>query len=345
MGEDLLMLNTNLRFSFDNFVVGSSNQFAHAASLAVANQPGNAYNPLFIYGGVGLGKTHLLHAIAGQICQRVPNLIVEYLSAETFINDLINAIQYEKMAAFQKKYRSIDVLLVDDVQFMAGQERTQEEFFHTFNALYDSQKQIVVTSDKVPKDIPELEERLQSRFEWGLIADIQPPDLETRAAILNKKAQVEKIELPSDVCHFLARHIQSNVRVLEGSLTRVKAFSEMSEQPISIEMCKNVLKDVLGSKRSFISIEEVMRNVAKHFGLKATDLKSPKRAKPITRARQIAMYLCRELTSESFPEIGSRFGGRDHATVIHAVNKITALLEVDSDLQRDMQLVRKSLAA
>lgn len=337
------MLNTNLRFSFENFVVGSSNQFAHAASLAVANQPGNSYNPLFIYGGVGLGKTHLLHAIAAQISQRTPGLIVEYLSAETFINDLIHAIQYEKMRDFQKKYRSIDVLLVDDVQFMATQERTQEEFFHTFNALYDSQKQIVVTSDKVPQDIPELEERLRSRFEWGLIADIQLPDMETRAAILNKKAKVEDMDLPSDVCHFLARHIQSNVRILEGSLTRLKAFAEMSEEPISIDMCNNVLKDILSPKRSFISIEEVIRIVAKHHGLKAGELKSPKRAKPISRARQVAMYLCRELTSESFPEIGSRFGGRDHATVIHGVNKITALLEVDSDLQREIQQLRKYL--
>jgi chromosomal replication initiator protein len=228
---------------------------------------------------------------------------------------------------------------------MASQERTQEEFFHTFNALYDSQKQIVVTSDKVPKDIPELEERLQSRFEWGLIADIQAPDMETRAAILNKKAEVENMELPSEVCHFLARYIHSNVRILEGSLTRIKAFAEMSNQPISIDMCKNVLKDILGTKRSLISIEEVIRSVAKHYGLKASDLKSPKRAKPITRARQVAMYLCRELTSESFPEIGSRFGGRDHATVIHGVNKITALLEVDSDLQADMQLLGKTLMA
>jgi len=339
------MLNTNIRFSFENFVVGSSNQFAHAASLAVANQPGNAYNPLFIYGGVGLGKTHLLHAIGAQISQKAPNLQVEYLSAETFINDLIRAIEYEKMPEFQKKYRSIDVLLVDDVQFMATQERTQEEFFHTFNALYDSQKQIVVTSDKVPKDIPELEERLQSRFEWGLIADIQLPDMETRAAILNKKAKVENIDLPSDVCHFLARHIQSNVRMLEGSLIRLKAYGEMSKEPISVDMCKNVLKDILGTKRSFISIEEVIRTVAKHYGLKPGELKSPKRAKPITRARQVAMYLCRELTSESFPEIGGRFGGRDHATVIHGVNKITALLEVDSDLQQDVQLLGKSLMA
>lgn len=339
------MLNTNLRFTFENFVVGSSNQFAHAASLAVANQPGNAYNPLFIYGGVGLGKTHLLHAIGSQISQKSPSLIVEYLSAETFINDLIQAIQHEKMRDFQNKYRSIDVLLVDDVQFMATQERTQEEFFHTFNALYDSQKQIVVTSDKVPKDIPELEERLQSRFEWGLIADIQLPDMETRAAILNKKAAVEDIDLPSDVCHFLARHIQSNVRILEGSLTRVKAFAEMSGKPMSIELCKDLLKDILSTKRSFVSIEEVIRVVAKQYGLKPAELKSPKRAKQITRARQIAMYLCRELTSESFPEIGSRFGGRDHATVIHGVNKITSLLEVDSDLQRDIQLLGKSLMA
>jgi chromosomal replication initiator protein len=339
------MMNTNLRFTFENFVVGSSNQFAHAASLAVANQPGTAYNPLFIYGGVGLGKTHLLHAIGAFIVQRNPSLIVEYFSAETFVNDLISAIQYEKIPEFHKKYRSIDVLLVDDVQFMAAQERTQEEFFHTFNALYDSEKQIVVTSDKVPKDIPELEERLQSRFEWGLIADIQPPDMETRAAILNKKAMVEEIDLPSDVCHFLARHIQSNVRILEGSLTRLKAFSEVSGQPMSIEMCKSLFKDILGAKRNFISIEEVIRTVAKHYGLKPTDLKSPKRAKPMTQARQIAMYLCRELTNESFPEIGSRFGGRDHATVIHAVNKVAAQLEADPDIQRNLQELRKSMMA
>jgi chromosomal replication initiator protein len=339
------MMNTNLRFTFENFVVGSSNQFAHAASLAVANQPGTAYNPLFIYGGVGLGKTHLLHAIGAFIGQKNPKLIVEYLSAETFVNDLINAIQYEKIPDFQKKYRSIDVLLVDDVQFMAAQERTQEEFFHTFNALYDSEKQIVVTSDKVPQDIPELEERLRSRFEWGLIADIQPPDMETRAAILNKKAMVEEIDLPSDVCHFLARHIQSNVRILEGSLTRLKAFAEISGQPMSIDMCKNLFKDILTMKRNFISIEEVIRTVAKRYGLKPTDLKSPKRAKPITQARQIAMYLCRELTNESFPEIGSRFGGRDHATVIHAVNKVTGQLEADPDIQREVQELRRSMMA
>ncbi len=339
------MINTNVRFTFENFVVGSSNQFAHAASLAVANQPGTAYNPLFIYGGVGLGKTHLLHAIATQISETSPQLIVEYLSAETFINDLISAIQYETISDFQKKYRSIDVLLVDDIQFMATQERTQEEFFHTFNALYDSQKQIVVTSDKVPKDIPELEERLESRFEWGLIADIQPPDMETRAAILNKKANVEEIDLPGEVCHFLARHIQSNVRILEGSLTRLKAYSDMSSEPISIDMCKTLLKDILTTRKSFISIEEVIRAVAKHYGLKTGDLKSPKRAKPITRARQIAMYLCRELTSESFPEIGCRLGGRDHATVIHGVKKIAAQLEVDTELQSDIQTLGKVLSA
>ncbi len=333
----------DFRFSFENFVVGSSNQFAHAASLAVANQPGNAYNPLFIYGGVGLGKTHLLHAIGTHITRHSPHLSVVYLSIETFINELILAIQYEKIPEFQRKYRSIDLLLVDDVQFISGQERTQEEFFHTFNALYESGKQIVMTSDKIPKEIPELEERLQSRFEWGLIADIQPPDMETRAAILNKKAEVENINLPAEVSQFLARHIQSNVRILEGSLTTLKAFSELSGEPISIEMCKKLLKDILGGRPTSIPIDEVIKAVAKFYGIKSRDLRSPKRSKDIARARQVAMYLCRTLTSESFPEIGSRFGGRDHATVIHAVNKITAEIEQDPSLREEIQSLKKSL--
>lgn len=336
------MDSPNIRFTFEKFVVGSSNQFAHAASLAVSNQPGTAYNPLFIYGGVGLGKTHLLHAIGNQIFKNWP-LQVVYLSAETFINELINSIRYEKMPEFHNKYRSMDVLLLDDVQFMAGKERTQEEFFHTFNALYQSQKQIVVTSDKVPKDIPELEERLRSRFEWGLIADIQAPDMETRVAILNKKAESENMIFPSDVSIFLATHIHSNVRVLEGTLTRLKAFSELSGHSITIDMCKNILKDVLGEKKTSYTIEEVIKAVSRHYNLRVTDLKSQKRSKQIALARQVAMYLCRALTSDSFPEIGSRFGGKDHSTVIHSVNKIEALLKDDTDVSKDIKEIRRML--
>ena len=336
------MISPEIRYTFDRFVVGSSNQFAHAASLAVASQPGNAYNPLFIYGGVGLGKTHLLHAIGNQILSR-GGMQVFYLSAETFIYDLIDSIRYEKMSEFHNRYRSMDVLLLDDVQFMAGKERTQEEFFHTFNALYQSQKQMVVTSDKVPKDIPELEERLRSRFEWGLIADIQPPDMETRVAILNKKAGLESVDLPGDVSLFLASHIHSNVRVLEGSLTKLRAFSELSGQEITIDMCKNVLKDVLGEKKTSITIEEVIKAVCRHYNIRASDLKSPKRSKQIALARQVAMFLCRELTSDSFPEIGSRFGGKDHSTVIHSVNKIEGLLKQDSSVKEAMEEIKKLL--
>jgi len=336
------MISPETRYTFESFVVGTSNQFAHAASLAVASQPGNAYNPLFIYGGVGLGKTHLLHAIGNHI-QAKGSFNVYYLSAETFIYDLIDSIRYEKMSDFHNRYRSMDVLLLDDVQFMAGKERTQEEFFHTFNALYQSQKQMVVTSDKVPKDIPELEERLRSRFEWGLIADIQLPDMETRVAILNKKAELESIDLPSEVSLFIARHVHSNVRVLEGSLTKLKAYAHLTGQNISIEMCKNALQDVLGERKTTLTIEEVIKSVCRHYGIRMQDLKSTKRSKQIALARQVAMYLCRLLTSESFPEIGTRFGGKDHSTVIHSVNKIEALLAEDKKIKEDVESIRKLL--
>ncbi len=337
------MTRHNGRFNFKNFVVGPSNQFAHAACMAVADQPGSTYNPLFIYGGVGLGKTHLLHAIGSQLSQNGPDLLVVYLSIESFINELINAIRYEKIPEFHNKYRSLDILLLDDIQFIAGKERTQEEFFHTFNALYDSQKQIVVTSDKIPQEIPELAERLRSRFEWGLIADIQPPDMETRVAILNKKAEIENVPLANEVALFLASHIHSNVRVLEGTLTKLKAFSNMSNQKISIEMCKDVLKDVLTDKQNDICIDEVLKTVARQFNIKTVDIKSQKRAKNIALARQSAMFLCRELTSESFPEIGTRFGGRDHSTVIHAVKKIEAKMANDSEFNTKIETIRKSL--
>ncbi len=337
------MQAADIRYTFENFVVGSSNQFAHAAALAVANQPGTTYNPLFIYGGVGLGKTHLLHAVQAQINRNWPDLVLVYLSAEAFINELINAIRYEKIPEFQSRYRSTDVLLVDDVQFMAGKERTQEEFFHIFNAFYETQKQIVLTSDKIPKDIPDLEERLRSRFEWGLIADIQPPDMETRVAILRKKAELEGVVLPGEVALFIASHVHSNVRILEGSLMRLKAYSEMCRQDISIDMCKQVLKDILEDQQPFLSSDEIIKAVCRHYKVKPTDMKSPKRAKNIALARQVAMYLCREMTSESFPEIGNHFGGKDHSTVIHAVNKIETLLASDTTLQRDLQAIRRSL--
>lgn len=337
------MQKTDMRYTFENFVVGSSNQFAHAAALAVANQPGTTYNPLFIYGGVGLGKTHLLHAVQAQIKCNWPDLVLVYLSAEAFINELINAIRYEKIPEFQSRYRSTDVLLVDDVQFMAGKERTQEEFFHIFNAFYEMQKQIVLTSDKIPKDIPDLEERLRSRFEWGLIADIQPPDMETRVAILRKKAELEGVVLPGEVALFIASHVHSNVRILEGSLMRLKAYSEIWHQDISIDMCKQVLKDILEDQQPCLSSEEIIKAVCRHYKVKPTDMRSPKRAKNIALARQVAMYLCREMTSESFPEIGNHFGGKDHSTVIHAVNKIETLLTSDMTLQRDLQAIRRSL--
>ena len=335
----------SIRYTFENFVVGTSNQFAHAASLAVANQPAGAYNPLFIYGGVGLGKTHLICAIGNQIKKNWPELRIVYLSSEIFMNELINAIRYEKIPDFQHKYRTVDILLLDDVQFLAGKERTQEEFFHTFNFLYESMKQIVVTSDKVPKDIPELEERLRSRFEWGLIADIQPPEMETRVAILNKKAEVENIGLPQDVSIFLASRIHSNVRVLEGSLTRLKAFSELTGQAISIDMCGKILRDILESRHPSITTDDILKAVSKYFNIRPSELRSPKRIKKISQARQIAMYLCRELTTDSFPDIGSKFGGKDHSTVMYAVRKMEEIIRHDPETKTDVQRIRKTLQA
>jgi len=335
----------NTRYTFENFVVGNSNQFAHAASLAVANQPAGAYNPLFIYGGVGLGKTHLICATGNLIRKNWPALKVVYLSSETFMNDLINAIRYEKIPEFQFKYRTIDILLLDDVQFLAGKERTQEEFFHTFNYLYESQKQIVVTSDKVPKEIPELEERLRSRFEWGLIADIQRPEMETRVAILNRKAELEDIPLSQDVSIFLASRIHSNVRVLEGSLTRLKAFSDLTGEGISINMCNTILKDILDVRHPSITTDDILRAVAKYFNIRLSELRSRKRMKEIVEARQMAMYLCRELTSDSFPEIGSKFGGKDHSTVIYAVKKIEKRISHDPDVKNDIERIQKLILA
>ena len=313
------------KYTFDHFVVGASNQFANAACLAVANLPGKNYNPLFIYGGVGLGKTHLLHAIGNHIIQHriLPEVRrICNLSSEEFTNELINSLRYEKMDEFRNKFRRMDILLIDDIQFIAGKERTQAEFFHTFNSLYEARKQIVVTSDKFPKDIPNFEERLRSRFEWGLIADIQPPDIETKVAILRKKAENEDIPLPNDVAFFLASQIDSNVRVLEGSLIRIGAFASLTETSIDIQMAKEVLKNIIKPKEEFVSIDLIQKTVAPFFNLKPLDLKAKRKHKGYVLPRQIAIYLCRKLTNSSLIEIGEKFGGKDHSTVLHSIKKV-----------------------
>jgi len=315
----------NPKYTFDHFVVGASNQFANAACLAVANLPGKNYNPLFIYGGVGLGKTHLLHAIGNYILQKriLPEVKkICYLSSEEFTNELINALRYEKMEEFRNKFRRMDILLIDDIQFIAGKERTQAEFFHTFNSLYEGRKQIVVTSDKFPKDISNFEERLRSRFEWGLIADIQPPDIETKVAILRKKAENEDIPLPNDVAFFLASQIDSNIRVLEGSLIRIGAFSSLTQTSIDMQMAKDVLKNIIKAKEELVSIEAIQKTVAAFFNMKISDLKAKKKTAGYVLPRQIAIYLCRRLTNSSLLEIGEKFGGKDHSTVLHSIKKV-----------------------
>jgi len=313
------------KYTFDNFVVGASNQFANAACLAVANLPAKNYNPLFIYGGVGLGKTHLLHAIGNHIIQHriFPDVKkICYLSSEEFTNELINSLRYEKMDEFRNKFRRRDILLIDDIQFISGKERTQAEFFHTFNSLYEARKQIVVTSDKFPKDIPNFEERLRSRFEWGLIADIQPPDIETKVAILRKKAEVENIPLPNDVAFFLASQIDSNIRVLEGSLIRIGAFASLTKTPIDIQLAKEVLKNIIKPKEELISIDSIQKVVANFFNIKISDLKVKRKYKGYVIPRQVAMYLSRKLTDASLLEIGDKFGGKDHSTVLHSIKKV-----------------------
>ena len=335
--------NLNQKYTFDTFVCGASNQFAHAASHAVANNPASSYNPLFIYGGVGLGKTHLLTAIGNHVINRDKNALVCYYTSEKFMNELINCLRYNKMEQFRNKFRSMDVLLIDDVQFIAGKERTQEEFFHTFNSLYESHKQIVVTSDKFPKEIPGLEERLRSRFEWGLIADIQPPDVETKIAILRKKAELDGIDLSDDVALFLTSSSTSNVRELEGMLIRLGAYSSLTGNAISLAMARDVLKDIIVDKSKDISIETIQKGVADHFRIKVSELKSEKRLKTLVVPRQIAIYLCRELTKSSYPEIGERFGGKDHSTIIHSVKKIEKLLSQDLDMKSTMECLKRSL--
>jgi chromosomal replication initiator protein len=332
----------NPKYTFKSFVVGAGNQFAHAACMAVAEQPAKAYNPLFLYGGVGLGKTHLLNAIGNYLAER-SDLRIAYLTTEQFTNEVINSIRYDKMIDLRKRYRNVDMLMIDDIQFLAGKERTQEEFFHTFNTLYEAHKQIVLSSDRFPKDMPDIEERLRSRFEWGLIADLQPPDVETRIAILRKKSEDERIALPEDVIHFLATTMKNNIRELEGSLVRVGAYSSLTGQTITLEMAKNVLRDLIGDKKKIVSIEDIQEAVGSKYHLKIADLKSRRRSKTLVHPRQIAMYLCRELTDASFPEIGRQFGGKDHTTIIHACRQITKAKEADSTLHTTLEGLKEQI--
>lgn len=328
----------NPKYTFDSFVVGNSNRFAHAAALAVAESPGNAYNPLFIYGGVGLGKTHLTQAIGNYILSRDTSARVVYVSCEAFLNEMIAALSRKDMAVFKSKYRDVDALMIDDIQFIAGKDQTQEEFFHTFNSLYEAGKQIVITSDRPPKDIATLEDRLRSRFEWGLTADIQPPDLETRMTILKRKADDESLVVPNDVIVFIANQIRSNIRVLEGALIRVIAHSSLINSEITIELAKQVLRDIIPvDKPRQVSIEFIQQVVAESFGIKIEDLKSKSRAKAVAYPRQIAMYLCRELTDAPLVRIGQAFGGRDHTTVIHACDKIANDSKKDPDLAKSLK--------
>jgi len=324
----------NPRYTFDTFVVGSANQFAQAACQAVAELPSRAYSPLFIYGGVGLGKTHLLHAIGHRTGRLFPGAAVVYLSSEQFTNELIDAIRYDHTAAFRARYRTIDLLLIDDIQFIAGKERTQEEFFHTFNDLYESRRQIVLSSDSPPKSIPDIEERLRSRFEWGLIADVQPPDFETRVAILKKKAALERTLLPDDVAYLIAGRVKSNIRQLEGSLTRTIAIGAMTGREITVDLAQEALSDLWGDETASISIELIQRKVSEFFGVKLSELKAKDRTKAVAFPRQIAMYLARQLTHTSLAEVGRAFGGKDHTTVLHAVGKIQALLREDPALRK-----------
>src|SRR5881396_1474965 len=324
----------NPRYTFESFVVGSSNQFAQAASQAVAELPSRAYNPLFIYGGVGLGKTHLLHAVGHQSAKLFPGLTVVYLSSERFTNELINAIRYDRTAEFRGRYRTVDLLLIDDIQFISGKERTQEEFFHTFNDLYESRKQIIVSSDSSPKDIPEIEERLRSRFEWGLIADIQAPDFETRVAIIKKKAALERVRLGDDVAYLIASRIKSNIRELEGSLTRMIAFCALTGREMTVDLAQEVLGELWGEEEKLITIDQIQRKICDFFGIRLSDLKAKNRTKAIAFPRQIAMYLARQLTHASLSEVGRAFGGKDHTTVLHAVDKVQVLLQEDPKLRK-----------
>ncbi len=332
----------NLRYTFESFVVGASNQFAHAAALAVAEQPSKAYNPLFLYGGVGMGKTHLMQAVGHLIKKRNPAARLTYISAEKFTNEVINSLRFDRMISFRDRFRTVDVLLVDDIQFIAGKERTQEEFFHTFNALYDLHRQIVVSSDCPPKEISAIEERLRSRFEWGLIADIQPPDLETKIAILQKKAESERVPIPDDVAEYIARAIKSNVRELEGALTRLIAYASLTGCALNLLTAQQVLRNIIATQEKRITIDLIQKKVGEQFGLREQDLKVRSNTKAIAFPRQVAMYLVKQLTSASLPEIGRQFGGKHHTTVLHSINKIDALRRNDKDLNRTINKLMDS---
>jgi chromosomal replication initiator protein len=333
----------NPKFRFDNYVVGSSNQFANAAARAVANSPSRSYNPLFIYGGVGMGKTHLMHAIGRDLLDRYPTMRIVYTSSERFMNEMVNCIRSDRMPAFHRHYRSADVLLVDDIQILAGKERTQEEFFHTFNELYDHQKQIVISSDSAPKSTPGLVERLRSRFEWGLMVDIQPPDLETKMAILDKKAEMEGVDLPEDVRNYIATKTKSNVRELEGAMVKLVAYSSVTGSPISLSMAQQVLKYLIPGGERRVNMDAVLRAVAEKFNMQPAQLKQKTNAQQIAYPRQIAMYLIKELTQSSLPEIGRMFSGKHHTTVLHSIQKIDKLRQRDADLNRLIHSVIDSI--
>ncbi len=333
----------NPKYTFENFVVGANNNMAHAAALAVAESPGRAYNPLFIYGGVGLGKTHLMHAVGHYVAQRFPHLKIEYVSTETFTNELINAIREDKMSEFRERYRSVDLLLVDDIQFIAGKERTQEEFFHTFNALYEAHKQIILSSDRPPKDILTLESRLRSRFEWGLITDIQPPELETRIAILKMNAEYRGISIPEEVLEYIARQITSNIRELEGALMRLIAYASLNGVEITKQVAARALSDVFTPKEAEYKAEDILRVVAEHYGVRPEELRGRGRSKEVVLPRQVAMYLIRELTGASLPEIGQFFQGRDHTTVLYAIQKVQELREQDPAMRQLLRELQEQL--
>jgi chromosomal replication initiator protein len=333
----------NARYTFDGFVIGSGNQFAHAACQAVAQRPSKAYNPLFLYGGVGMGKTHLMQAIGHEVKRTMPQAAICYVSSEKFTNEMINSLRYDKMTTFRDKFRNVDVLLIDDIQFLAQKERTQEEFFHTFNALHESMKQIVIASDRPPKELAEIEDRLRSRFEWGLIADIQPPDLETKVAILQKKGEQERITLPTDVALFIASNIRSNVRELEGALIRLVAHSSLTNTEITLPYTQQVLKNFIDSQARKVTIESIQKAVAEQFGLRLLEIKAKNNSRSIVYPRQIAMYLSKHLTEASLPEIGRQFGGKHHTTVLHSVEKIEETRKNDKDLNRLLNKLTEQL--
>lgn len=344
--NDLAFTELNPRYTFNTFVVGNNNRFAHAASLAVAESPGKTYNPLFVYGGVGLGKTHLSQAIGHYVFSQNQNSKVLYVTSEQFTNELINALKDGSMEEFRNKYRNIDLLMIDDIQFIAGKERTQEEFFHTFNTLYAANKQIILTSDKPPKEITTLEERLQSRFEWGLIADIQSPDLETRIAILRKKVQLDKVIVPDELLQYIADKFSSNIRELEGALNRIIAIASLTHSEMNIDLANEALKDMLNpSRKKIIDYKAIQDAVGRYFDMKMDDFKSKKRSRDIAFPRQIAMYLCREMTDMSLPQIGEEFGGRDHTTVMHAYDKISDELKNNQETRRAVEEIKKAISA